>query len=172
MIVAGDEVRRTQRGNNNAYCQDNGISWFDWDLVGRNRDIFRFFKEMIAFRARHSIVSRQNFFTGEANERGLRDVAWHGCKLNLPGWSDPGSSVLAFTMGGFNGEADLHAMLNMSGADLEFDVPRVPGRSWRRAVDTSLPSPEDIAVAGDEIEVKPDDRYRANAHSVVVLISQ
>ena len=127
---------------------------------------------MIAFRARHSIVSRQNFFTGEANERGLRDVAWHGCKLNLPGWSDPGSSVLAFTMGGFNGEADLHAMLNMSGADLEFDVPRVPGRSWRRAVDTSLPSPEDIAVAGDEIEVKPDDRYRANAHSVVVLISQ
>ena len=172
MIVAGDEVRRTQRGNNNAYCQDNEISWFDWDRAQRNEDVFRFFKEMTSFRRRNSIVSRRNFFTGEANERGLRDVAWHGCKLNLPGWSDPGSSVLAFTMGGFSGESDLHAMLNMSGADLEFEIPRVPGRSWRQAVDTSLPSPEDIAVAGDEIEVKPDDRYRVNAHSVVVLISQ
>jgi isoamylase len=172
MFVAGDEVRRTQRGNNNAYCQDNDISWFDWGLVQRNSDVFRFFKEMIAFRGRHSIVRRPNFFTGEENERGLYDIAWHGCKLNLPGWSDPGSSVLAFTMGGFDGDDDLHGMLNMSGQDLDFDIPPVPGRRWLRAVDTSLPSPLDIAQPGDEIEVKPDDRYRVNAHSVVALISQ
>ena len=172
MMVAGDEIRRTQQGNNNAYCQDNGLSWFDWDLARRNQHVFRFFKEMIAFRSRHSVVRRPDFFTGEANERGILDLAWHGCKLHLPGWSDPGSSVLAFTMGGFDGDDDLHAMLNMSGQDLDFDIPPVPGRQWRRAVDTSLPSPQDIAVAGDEIDVKPDDRYRVNAHSVVVLISQ
>jgi isoamylase len=172
MIVAGDEVRRTQRGNNNAYCQDNLISWFDWDLVQRNQDVFRFFKEMIAFRGRHPLVRRAAFLTGEVNERGLLDLAWHGCKLYSPGWSDPGSSVLAFTMGGFDVDDDLHVMLNMSGQDLDFEIPPVPGRGWRRVVDTSMPSPQDIALPGDEIEVKPDDRYRVNAHSVVVLISQ
>ena len=75
-------------------------------------------------------------------------------------------------MGGFDGDDDLHVMLNMSGQDLDFDIPPVPGRNWRRVVDTSLPSPQDIALPGDEIEVKPDDHYRVNTHSVVVLISQ
>jgi isoamylase len=172
MIVAGDEVRRTQRGNNNAYCQDNEISWFNWDLVQNNQDVLRFFKEMIAFRGRHLIVRRAAFFTGEVNERGLLDIAWHGCKLNAPGWFDSGSSVLAFTMGGFDGDDDLHVMLNMSGQDLNFEIPPLPGRNWRRVVDTSLASPQDIALSGDEIEVKPDDHYRVNTHSVVVLISQ
>ncbi len=171
MILAGDEIRRTQRGNNNAYCQDNGISWFDWDLAQRNQDTFRFFKEMIAFRNRRSTVRGSEFFTGKENARGLLDVAWHGCKLNSPGWFDPGSSVLAFTMGGFDSDDDLHVMLNMSGQDLDFEIPPVVGRRWRRTVDTSLPSPQDIVLPGDEIEVKSDDHYRVSAHSVVVLIS-
>jgi isoamylase len=172
MIVAGDEVRRTQRGNNNAYCQDNEISWFDWDGAVRNEDVFRFFKEMISFRRRHVIVRRPDFFTGETNERGLPDIAWHGCELNSPGWSDPNASALAFTMGGFDGDEDLHAMLNMSEQDLEFEIPSVPSGRWWRAVDTSLPAPEDIAEPGHEIEVKPTDHYCVNAHSVVVLVSK
>ena len=172
MIVAGDEVRRTQRGNNNAYCQDNEISWFDWGGAVRNEDVFRFFKEMISFRRRHSIVRRPDFFTGETNERGLPDIAWHGCELNSPGWSDPNASALAFTLGGFDGDEDLHAMLNMSGQDLEFEIPSVPSGRWWRAVDTSLPAPEDIAEPGHEIEVKPTDHYCVNAHSVVVLVSK
>ncbi len=172
MILAGDEVRRTQRGNNNAYCQDNEISWFDWDLVRQNQDTFRFFKEMIAFRSRHPTVHRSTFFAGKVNERGLLDIAWHGCKLNAPGWFDSSSSMLAFTLGGFDGDDDVHVMLNMSSQDLDFEMPPVPGRHWRRAIDTSLPSPQDIALSGDEIDIKPDDHYRVNAHSVVVLISQ
>jgi isoamylase len=172
MMVAGDEVRRTQRGNNNAYCQDNEISWFDWDRAQQNDDVFRFFRDMIAFRRRHSIVRRPNFFTGETNDRGLPDIAWHGCQLYSPGWSDPSASALAFTMGGFDGDDDLHAMLNMSGQDLEFEIPPVPGRRWWRAVDTSLPSPHDIAEPAPDIEVKPADGYRVNAHSVVVLVSR
>jgi glycogen operon protein len=79
---------------------------------------------------------------------------------------------LAFTLGGFDGADDLHVMLNMSSQDLDFEMPPVPGRHWRRAVDTSLPSPLDVALPGDEIEIKPDDSYRVNARSVVVLISQ
>jgi glycogen operon protein len=172
MMVAGDEVRRTQRGNNNAYCQNNEISWFDWDRARRNEDVFRFFKEMISFRRVHSIVRRPDFFAGETNDRGLPDIAWHGCKLNSPGWSDPSASALAFTMGGFDGDEDLHAMLNMSGQDLEFEIPSLPGRRWWRAVDTSLPSPEDIAEPGHEIEVKPTDQYQVNAHSVVIFVSR
>jgi glycogen operon protein len=172
MMVAGDEIRRTQRGNNNAYCQNNEISWFDWERARANEDIFRFFKEMISFRRKHSILQRPDFFTGEPNDRGLPDITWHGCKLNSPGWSDRGSAVLAFTMGGPAGEDDLHAMLNMSGQDLEFEIPPVPGRGWWRAVDTSLAAPEDIAEPGHEIELKPADPYRVNGHSVVVLISR
>jgi isoamylase len=172
MMVAGDEVRRTQRGNNNAYCQNNEISWLDWNRAQGNEDVYRFFKEMISFRRRHSIVRRPDFFTGETNDRGLPDIAWHGCELNSPGWSDPSSSVLAFTMGGFDGDDDLHAMLNMSGQDLEFEIPSVPRRQWWRAVDTSLSSPEDIAEPGREIEVKPTDHYHVNMHSVVVLVSR
>jgi glycogen operon protein len=172
MLVAGDEIRRTQRGSNNAYCQDNEISWFDWNLAKENQGMFRFFKEMIAFRRRHPAVRRTGYFTGEKNERGLPDIAWHGCDLDRPGWLDPGSSVLAFTLAGFGGDDDLHVMLNMSGQDLEFRLPPAGSREWRRAVDTSLPAPEDIAQPGDEIEIKPADQYRVNSHSVVILLSR
>jgi isoamylase len=127
---------------------------------------------MISFRRGRSIVRRPNFFTGETNDRGLADIAWHGCQLGSPGWSDPNASALAFTMGGSGGHDDLHAMLNMSGQDLEFEIPPVPGRRWWRAVDTFLPSPEDIAEHGREIEIKPADHYHVNAHSVVVLIAR
>jgi isoamylase len=172
MIVAGDEIRRTQRGNNNAYCQDNTISWLDWSFVQRYPDVLRFFREMIAFRGRHRILRRSSFFAGEKNERGLMDITWHGCKLDSPGWYDPDSSVLAFTMGGFDGDDDLHVMLNMSSQGLNFEIPPVQTRRWYRAIDTSLPSPQDIASLGDEIEVKPDDSYYVNARSAVVLISR
>jgi glycogen operon protein len=171
MFVAGDEVRRTQRGNNNAYGQDNPISWFDWTLREKNGAVFRFFKEMIAFRKRHPSLQRGSFFTGEVNGRGLPDITWHGCQLGAPGWNDPGSRVLAFTMGGAEEDADLHVMLNMDDQALEFDLPTVQGRAWHRAVDTSLPSKADIAEPEGEVVVT-GDVYLVNARSVVVLVSR
>ena len=83
---------------------------------------------MIAFRKRHPIVHRSRFFTGETNERGLPDVTWHGCQLYAPGWNDPNSRVLAYTMGGFGADPDMHVMLNMDGQALAFELPIVPGR--------------------------------------------
>jgi glycogen operon protein len=171
MIVAGDEIRRTQKGNNNAYCQDSDISWFDWELAEKNRHMFRFFKEMIAFRKRHPILQRSRFFTGEINKRGLMDIAWHGCRLACPGWDDPNCMVLAFTMGGFEGDADLHVMLNMGWENVAFDIPTVDGRKWYRSIDTSLPSPLDIAEVGQEEEITSDS-YFVNSRSTVVLISK
>ncbi|MBV9691727.1 MAG: glycogen debranching protein GlgX [Ktedonobacteraceae bacterium] len=180
MFVAGDEIRRTQKGNNNAYCQDNEISWFDWDLAEKNRDMFRFFKKMIAFRKTHRSLHRNSFFTGQVNQRGLADISWHGCRLNAPGWFDPSSTVLAFTMGGFpakdgSGDTDIHVMLNMDWQDLDFDIPTVPGRKWYRVVDTAQDSPNDIAEnvgePGKETVVE-GSVYGVHNRSVVVLISR
>ena len=171
MILAGDEVRRTQKGNNNPYCQNNEISWFDWDLVEKNSDILRFFKLMIAFRKRYGNLCRRGFFNGEVNERGLVDISWHGCKLFSPGWHDPNSRVLAYTLGGFEGEADIHVMFNMYWEALDFEVPRIEGRSWYKVVDTAEPSPMDIVEPCQEVVVSGNN-YLVKDRSVVILISE
>ena len=171
MITMGDEVRRTQGGNNNAYCQDNEISWLDWDRAKQHDDIYRFFKEMTAFRKRHPVLHRQRFFTGAVNDRHLADVSWHGCALNEPGWDDPAARALAFTLGGFDADADLHVMMNMYWEPLDFQLPDVPGRTWHRAVDTARPAPSDIAPPGKEARCT-DPAYRVDGRSVVVLISK
>jgi len=171
MILGGDEIGRTQRGNNNAYCQDSDISWYDWTLLDKNRDLFRFFSRMIAFRKTHPVLHRPRFFTGEVNERGLADVSWHGPQPNNPGWEDPNGRVLAFTLGGFDDDADIHVMINTYWDDLDFEMPPVPGRNWFRSVDTALPSPLDIADVGQEANVE-GHTYRVRGRSVAVLISR
>jgi isoamylase len=171
MITGGDEIRRTQKGNNNAYCQDNEISWFDWNLFKKNTHIFRFFKHMIHFRRQHNNLRRSRFFAGEVNERGLADISWHGTEVFSPGWDDPNSRSLAFTLGGFDEETDIHVMLNMYWEGLEFKLPEVQGRTWYRVADTSLASSNDIVEPGQEVMVS-DNTYFVNDRSVVVLISK
>ncbi len=176
MFVAGDEVRRTQHGNNNSYCQDNEINWFDWTLREKHADVFQFFRQMIAFRKGHPMLHRRRFFNGQVNRRGVADISWHGCRLYSPGWSDPSSRVLAFTMGGFGEEGspedvDIHVMLNMEWDDLDFDLPSINGRQWYRVVDTALPSPDDI-VGTEQAPLISGNTYRLQKHSVVVLISR
>lgn len=173
MIVAGDEVRRTQRGNNNTYCQDNEINWFDWSLVEKNPDIFRFFKMMIEFRMSYCKDSfrRTHFFEGNVNERGLADISWHGTQLFSPGWDDPNARVLAFTIGGFEGASDVHVMLNMYWEDLVFEIQTLPDRTWYKAIDTAEPSPRDIVKMGQEILV-PGNTCLVQNRSIVVLISR
>ncbi len=171
MFVMGDEVRRTQQGNNNAYCQDNAISWFDWSLVERHADLLRFWQRLIAFRRHHPVIHRARYFTGVVNDRGLADLAWHGTELNAPGWDDPNARALAFTLGGATGEDDVHVILNMYWEPLEFALPAVKGRRWHRVIDTSLAAPQDAADPGQEPLID-GATYRANDRSVVVLISK
>src|SRR5271157_1329616 len=171
MFVAGDEVRRTQNGNNNAYCQDNETSWFDWTLVEKNRDLLRFWQRMIAFRRSHAAVRQAQFFTGAVNERGVADVAWHGTTLAPPAWNDPEARTLAMTLGGFDGEPDIHAMLNMYWEPLDFELPAVPGQRWLLAVDTALAPPLDIADPGAEAPLS-GATYTLQGRSVVVLINR
>jgi len=171
MFVAGDEVRRTQKGNNNAYCQDNEISWFDWTLVYKNDGLFRFWKRLIEFRKSHPAFRRRFFFCGEVNERGLPDVSWHGCKLNNPGWSDPNARTLAMTVSGFDGDADVHVMLNMYWDSLDFEVPPATGRRWFKCLDTAETAPNDIVDPGNETEV-PTITCSVKGRSIVVLVSK
>ncbi len=171
MICAGDEVRRTQNGNNNAYCQDNEISWFDWKLVGRNRSLLRFWKRIIEFRRRHLSVRRGRFFNGEVNARGLTDVAWHGTKLDHPGWSDSDSRVLAYTLAGFGEEPDIHVMINMFWDALEFELPSIRGREWLKAADTAADPPHDIEDPGKETRVAGDSCV-VQGRSIVVLVNK
>jgi len=154
MLLAGDEVLHTQKGNNNTWCQDNELSWFDWRRVEKNHDMLRFVKELIAFRRRHPNLNRSEFFTGEkVPGRGLRDVCWHGYRLDEPLWFDYGAQFLAYTLAGLTGdEEDVHVILNMSERAIEAPLPKIPGRKWRLALDTSRTGPDDIV---------PRDRQKA-----------
>jgi glycogen operon protein len=168
MLMAGDELGRTQQGNNNAYCQDNELTWIDWHLRDANAGLLDFARGMIALRKAHASLRRAQFFTGAVNARGLKDIEWHGCRLGQPGWQDPASGVLAFTLGGSDDEPDLHVMMNMEDQDLAFDVPSASGLAWWGAVDTAQASPNDLLKDGAEVHVA-GDAITVAARSVVVL---
>jgi len=171
MLLAGDECRRTQQGNNNPYIQDNPVSWFDWTLVGTYADLVTFTQGMLDFRKRHPALRRSSFFTGQPSQRGLLDIAFHGCNLNQPGFDDPSSCVLAFTIADPGDGEDIHAILNMEDESLPFEIPTVPGRKWFRAIDTTLPSPLTLATAGTEVLITTAF-YFAGPQSVVILVSK
>jgi isoamylase len=170
MLLAGDEIRRTQGGNNNAYNQDNATSWIDWTRAESQQDMLRYFQRLIAFRQAHPALSRPYFYTGEINERGLTDITWHGTRLNSPGFGDPESRALACTIAGFQNHSDLHVMMNMFWDPLEFEVPGGPQHAWTVAIDTFAASPHDIASPGQGPPVT--DRSRTvQGRSIVVLVS-
>ncbi|ADL50859.1 glycogen debranching protein GlgX [Clostridium cellulovorans] len=172
MLLSGDEFGRTQKGNNNAYCQDNEINWNNWDIAEENSDLVRFVQQMILFRRNNSALRRDSFFTSEINERGLADITWHGTKVNSPGWNDPEARVLAFTIGAFEeDQPDIHVMMNMYWETLEFEIPDVQGRRWYRVVDTALPSPSDIIEKGKELLIT-DGNFKVLPRSIVILISK
>jgi glycogen operon protein len=172
MILSGDEVLRSQKGNNNCYCQDNELGWFDWGLTEKNREMLRFVSGMVAFRKRHPSLMRDRFFTGLPLNGGLPDVTWHGARLNEPQWSDPASQVLAFTLGPTDRKEEvLHIMLNMSEQSVEMQLPEIEGRIWHRAVDTGRPFPDDIPDAEKAPQLNKRT-YTAAPRSVAVLVGR
>jgi isoamylase len=170
MLLAGDEFLRTQSGNNNAWCQDNAISWLDWTLATQNADFLRFVREMIALRRRHPALRRRHFFDGKG------DVAWHGIKPGMPDFSDRSHSV-ALTLDGKKtaraADCDFYMAFNAWHEALAFIVPPAPnGAPWRRVIDTALASPLDIVKPEEGPVVAADMPYRVSPFSVLVLISE
>ena len=168
MLLAGDEVKRTQGGNNNAYNQNNETSWFDWTLTKTNQEMLRFVQRMIAFRKAHPALSQPAFYTGVSGQRGIADITWHGTTLNNPGFNDTTARVLACTIAGIDDTADLHVMMNMFWEPLVFDL---PVGQWRVAVDTSASGPEDLPDLA-ESPTNIHGRWTVNGRSVVVLSSR
>jgi glycogen operon protein len=162
MLLGGDEFRRTQGGNNNAYCQDNETSWHDWSLTEHNRDILRFTGGMTAFRRAHPVLSKEQFYTDA-------DIQWFGPQGGLPNWEDPKARQFACLIHGY--EKRTLCMIFNAGADaVDFILPpALPGTLWHLAVDTSHESPNDIHATGREPRMENQKIYRLNPQSSVIL---
>ncbi|AFL73723.1 glycogen debranching protein GlgX [Thiocystis violascens] len=170
MLLAGDEVLRTQNGNNNTWCQDNDLGWFDWSLVEQNTHMLRFVRGLIAFRKRHPNLRRRHFLSGEAQQGSdLPDIVWHGETLNDPPWGDPLAQSLAFTLApARQDEGPLHVMINMSEAARRFELPALPAVRWDLALDTGRASPTDIVDPTDQVAVDMTPML-LRSRSIVVL---
>jgi isoamylase len=169
MLLMGDDVRRTQRGNNNAYCQDSDISWFDWSLLERHGDIHRFVKALNAFRQRRDVVEGTALSLNQLLIQAR--IEWHGVRLKQPDWSDH-SHALAFTLRSLRARFLLHGMLNAYWEPLTFELPAVPSaecpQTWRRCIDTALQPPDDICP-WETATVVEQARYVVHPRSVVLL---
>jgi isoamylase len=189
MLLMGDEVRRSQQGNNNAYCQDNEISWLDWTLLDRYSGLKRFVKQLIYYRLRRHTPEHHSLTLSQLLHQA--QVQWHGVTLNQPDWGYD-SHTLAFSVRGLRGRLVFHFMLNAYWDALDFELPVIGGAApdpslgsgsagngapsevrnegqWRRWVDTSLESPEDICSWSDAPAV-PFPTFRVQPRSIAVLV--
>ena len=171
MLLMGDEVRRSQGGNNNAYCQDNETSWFDWSLVRRHAGLHRFVRLLAGRRALRNMDSERQRRTLNQLLHGA-SKSWHGVKLHQPDWSQQSHS-LAFSAEVPEENLSFYIIFNAYWEPLEFEVPveKASGRNpWRRWIDTSLESPQDI-VDWPSAPTITGRTYRAEPRSVAVLIA-
>ena len=165
MIVMGDEVRRTQGGNNNAYCHDCEWNWFDWSLVEKHADVHRFVKLLVARRLLRDVAHEQQR-TSLTDMIAKAKKAWHGVKLGQPDWGE-GSHSIAFGTELENEKLAVHLIINGYWEPLDFELPPAGG-PWRQWIDTSLASPQDI-VEWRSAPPVAGNTYRAGPRSVVVL---
>ena len=169
MFLMGDEVRRTQHGNNNAYCQDDEFNWFDWSLLKDRADVHRFLKFLIARRLlRDTGPERKRITLTQLIRDGIK--GWHGVKLNQPDWSDHSHSVALSVELSQEGLL-VYLIVNAYWESLDFELPPIGTglrSSWRRWIDTFQQSPDDI-MAWHDAPVVPGDSYRAGPRSVIVL---
>jgi isoamylase len=169
MILMGDEIRRTQQGNNNAYSQDSELSWFDWTLLERHGDLHRSLKALNEFRQRRDTVAEANRLSLNEVLRRAR-IEWHGVALNRPDWSDHSHS-LAFTVRSLGGRFLLHGMLNAYWEPLAFELPPLApgsGQNWRRCIDTALNAPHDIRY-WENAPLVTQATYVAQPRSIVLF---
>jgi glycogen operon protein len=164
MLLGGDEFRRTQRGNNNAYCQDNEVSWFDWSLLEKHKEIHRFTRGMIAFRRAHPVLRKEAFYTDA-------DIKWFAPNGATPGWMDPRQKSFACLILG-QSEPGLFLMFNADSRSIDFSIPAYPGKKiWRLAVDTSRTAPEDLYAAGKEPSMQGQISFRVESRSSAILLT-
>ena len=163
MLLSGDEARRTQGGNNNAYCQDNATSWFDWASLVQHGEILGFARGMIAFRRAHPVLSKDEFYADE-------DIRWFGPLGGLPNWAEPQERQLACLIR----EDEHHSLYLLFNAGEEGVVFHLPPQNlqarWHLAVDTAQATRQDIFAAGEEPLLEAPLVYRLGSHSSAILL--
>ena len=165
MLLGGDEFRRTQGGNNNAYCQDNETSWYDWNCLKKHEEIFRFTRGMIAFRRAHPILSREQFYSDA-------EIHWFGPHGGSPGWSDPNAKQLACLIQEDQGNS-LYLMFNAWTESVDFGLPLVlPGARWHLAVNTSGEAPQDLFAPSTEPRWEDPRTYHLRPRSSAILLAR
>ena len=179
MLLGGDEFARTQQGNNNAYCQDNATSWFDWDAAARNQALTDFFRKAIALTRRFPVLQRRRFFLGkDLDDDGVADLTWFSTNLGAPDWTDAENRTVCVQLdasedGTLRHVERLFFILNGHYKAQWVDLPPLgANRGWYRAIDTSLPAGEDFLEKGHEILIDPGDHYLVNPRSNVLLLGK
>jgi glycogen operon protein len=179
MMLGGDEFLRTQQGNNNAYCQDNEIGWFDWDAAAAHADMTAFWRKAIALTRRYPILQRRKFpIVPDLRADQLPALTWFGTDLGAPRWNDPEARTLCAQLDGASapsaaGDYLLFVILNahFESQWVQLPAPR-DGKRWLRVVDTSLPAGDDFMDPGHEVPIEPPDHYIANPRSTVILVAR
>ncbi|MFC1576835.1 glycogen debranching protein [Candidatus Omnitrophota bacterium] len=178
MVLSGDECMKTQKGNNNAYCQDNEVTWMNWDLVKQYTDMYEFAQKAISFRKRYTILQRKKFLSGKDTDADtVPDILWYGENLSAPRWDSAEEKLLCYQLDGSEvpsklGDYHLFFMLNSDIRARTVELPRHDTKRWNRVVDTSLKNGDDFLEQGEEKTIDPPDRYVVNSRSVVVLLGK
>lgn len=179
MILMGDEIGRSQNGNNNAYCHDSELTWMDWGLLKENTDLFQFVRRCIAFRHAHPVLkSPQHFQHRDVVGSGYPDISWHGTEPWQPDWSHD-SRMIAFLLCGRHAKAGaviddyLYVAMNLHWETHWFNLPPLPtGKQWHLFVNTGMPSPEDAWTPGSEPLLENQQGLPVGDRSVVVLVGR
>ena len=179
MILMGDEAGHTQQGNNNTYCHDTELNWFDWSLVEKNADLVRFCKNCIAFRKSHPVLRGERHLRNQDYVgSGYPDISWHGTRAWNPDWSGA-SRILAFMLcgrharGGTVRDNDIYVALNMYWDGLELELPQLPpGKSWHVFANTGAKAPEDCWEPGREPPLANPRQMWIGGRSVAILLSR
>jgi isoamylase len=177
LLLMGDEMARTKRGNNNTYCHDNELTWLDWSLLDDNSNLFRFVKNMIAFRHAHPVLRSRYHFTGaDVVGSGHSDISWHGINAREPDWSDHARTLALMLDGkhaldGLITDDTIYIAMNMHWEPHEFQLPQLTeGESWHRFADTGRRGKQVITEVGQEKRLRHQDYYPLQARSVVILV--
>jgi len=178
MLLGGDEFLRTQQGNNNAYCQDNLISWFDWELALKNQDMLDFTAKLIKLRQSYPVLRRREFFRGRiSGVNNVYDIKWFDDNLRIPNWNNFQSKIICAEL---NAAVDpqvpehyfLFIIFNSDDLMREVRLPEHKNITWWRIIDTALSADSDFLPEGMEEKVPEQDCYNADPHSVVLLLGK
>ncbi|HNW93940.1 MAG TPA: glycogen debranching protein GlgX, partial [bacterium] len=177
MLLGGDEFFRTQRGNNNTYCQDNDLSWFNWHLLEKNREIWQFCKRAIDFRQHYSVFQRRKFLEGLGNDT-IADITWYAADGTMPDWRDRELRTICFEFDGREAEHaprnyHLYFIYNADWRPMPCKLPCLAdGKKWFRVIDTARPYGQDFLEHGREEFLQPNCAYAAPPRSVVMLLGK